>query len=114
MVEGLAALRSGGRGARGPRRRCWSDAIDDTVAVVLVSHVHYKTADRWDMAAVTARAHAAGALIVWDLSHAVGAVEVDLNGCNADMAVGCGYKFLNGGPGAPAFIFVAERLHGTL
>jgi len=113
MVEGLAALRPGVE-ARAVAGEALLDAIDETVAVILVSLVHYKTADRWDMAAVTARAHAAGALIVWDLSHAVGAVAVDLNGADVDMAVGCGYKFLNGGPGAPAFIFVAERLHGAL
>ena len=103
MVEGLAALRPGVE-ARAVAGEALLDAIDETVAVILVSLVHYKTADRWDMAAVTARAHAAGALIVWDLSHAVGAVAVDLNGADVDMAVGCGYKFLNGGPGAPAFI----------
>ena len=82
MVEGLATLRPGVE-ARAVPGEALIDAIDGSVAVVLVSHVHYKTADRWDMAAVTARAHAAGALIVWDLSHAVGAVEVDLNGCDA-------------------------------
>jgi kynureninase len=113
MAEGLAALVSGVE-PRAVAGDALPDAIDETVAVVLLSHVHFKTAARWDMAALTARAHAAGALIVWDLSHAGGAIAVDLNGCDADMAVGCGYKFLNGGPGAPAFLFVAERLHGAL
>lgn len=90
------------------------EAIDDDVAVVLLTHVHYKTGRKLDMHAITQAAHDKGAFVIWDLSHSAGAVAVDLNGCNADMAVGCGYKYLNGGPGAPAYLFVAERLHQHL
>ncbi|MEZ5708104.1 MAG: kynureninase [Blastomonas sp.] len=89
------------------------DAIDDQVAVVLLTQVHYKSGRIRDMAEVTRKAHDKGALIVWDLSHSAGAIPVDLNTSNADFAVGCGYKFLNGGPGAPAFLFAASRHHGA-
>jgi kynureninase len=89
-------------------------AIDESVAVVTLSHVDYKTAEIHDMAGITARARAAGALVVWDLSHAAGAIEVDLHGAQADLAVGCSYKYLNGGPGAPAWLFVRRGLQDAV
>ncbi len=113
IAEGATGSVAGTRLRAMPRDEIVA-AIDDDTALVLLTHVHYKTAERFDMAAVTAAAHAAGALILWDLSHSTGAVPVDLNGCGADLAVGCGYKYLNGGPGAPAFLFVSERLQETL
>lgn len=89
-------------------------AMDDTVAFILLSHVTFKSGFIYDMQRITALAHAHGALVIWDLSHSAGAVPMQLDTWDVDFAIGCSYKFLNGGPGAPAFIYVNRRLHDTV
>ena len=86
------------------------DAIDDSIAVLMITEVDYRTGRKHDMARLIAKAHAAGALVVWDLAHSAGAIPVDVAGNDTDFAVGCSYKYLNSGPGGPAFIYVAPRL----
>ncbi|MBB4567033.1 kynureninase [Rhizobium leucaenae] len=115
MAEGVASTRPGvtlrleGRDADNIE-----DLIDDQVAVVLLNHVNYKSGELRDMSALTRRIHEAGALVIWDLCHSAGALPVDLDGANADFAVGCTYKYLNGGPGSPAFIYAARRHQASI
>jgi kynureninase len=114
IAEGLCGLLGASYELRFASPANVEQALDRGVAAVSFSHVDYKSARIEDMAALTAKAHAAGALAIWDLSHSVGALPVDLNAARADFAVGCGYKYLNGGPGAPAFLFAACRHHAAM
>lgn len=111
MIQGLAGFAGSGAEYLAVEPDNVLDRLGGDVAVLLLTQVHYKTGRIRNMAEVTAHAHQAGVLVVWDLSHSAGAIEVDLNAAKVDFAVGCGYKFLNGGPGAPAYIFAARRHH---
>ena len=110
MAEGLIDTIGKGHELRLADPEDVMDAIDESVAVVMLTQVDYRTGRMHDMAAITRRAHEVGAVMLWDLAHSAGAFEVDIAGSNCEFAVGCTYKYLNGGPGAPAFIYVRPDL----
>ncbi|MEO0866711.1 MAG: kynureninase, partial [Pseudomonadota bacterium] len=110
MAQGLTQLLDAGYELRVVAPDDVAGAIDDDVATVMLTHVDYRTGRMHDMAGLTELAHSAGAVMIWDLAHSAGAVPVDLSGCACEFAVGCTYKYLNGGPGAPAFIYVRPDL----
>lgn len=114
MAEGVAASRAGTTLRLAPDNASLASMSDSDTGVVLINHVDYRTGALRDMAGLTERAHAAGAIVVWDLCHSGGVVPIQLNAAGADFAVGCTYKYMNGGPGAPAFIFAARRHHDHL
>ena len=113
MAEGLIKSLNAGHELRVVAPEDVAANITDEIAATMLTEVDYRTGRLHDMAALTAKAHSVGALTVWDLAHTAGATPVDLAGANADFAVGCTYKYLNGGPGAPAFIYVAPRHANT-
>ena len=113
VLQGLAEFWSGIELRAVPRAEL-ADAVDDSAALLLVSHVHYKTGELHDLQALTERAHAAGALVLADLSHSAGVIPTQLSAWRVDLATGCGYKYLNGGPGAPAFLYVNRRRQAWL
>lgn len=110
MADGLVRSLDAGHELRVVDPEAVADAIDDSIAVLMLTHCDYRTGRIHDMAALTRQAHAAGALVIWDLAHSAGAVPVDLAACKADFAAGCTYKYLNAGPGAPAFIHIRPDL----
>jgi len=114
MAQGLIGTVGKGHELRTPAPEDVMNAIDDEVAVVMLTHVDYRTGRLHDMNAITARAHEAGAVMIWDLAHSAGAMALDIEGSGAEFAVGCSYKYLNGGPGAPAFIYARPDIVETI
>ncbi|HEX3950593.1 MAG TPA: kynureninase [Steroidobacteraceae bacterium] len=114
VLQGLALLAGGAIEIVAVPRSEVAARIDESTFLVVLTHVHYKTAELFDLEAITRQAHAKGARILWDLSHSVGALETNLHAAQADFAVGCTYKYLNGGPGSPAFLYVRRDLQDAL
>jgi len=109
IMQGIEELLGERFTLKAVQRDCILDEIGDDTGLLVLSHVDYRTGDVFDMQSITRRVQEAGGLVLWDLCHSAGILDISLNEAEADFAVGCGYKFLNGGPGAPSFVYVAKR-----
>ena len=113
IAEGLSSLTGGRSRLALVEPADLLESLSTSVAALMLTEVNFRTGERWNMKAVNDAAHEAGVLVIWDLSHSTGAFPVALDDCQTDFAIGCGYKYLNGGPGAPSFVYVAERHQGV-
>ena len=114
IVEAMAARAGRPMTVKAIERSTLDDELNDDVALVMLTHVDFRTGEMLDMKGITQKVHSVGALMLWDFAHSAGAVPLDVTGCDVDFAAGCGYKYLNGGPGSPGFVYVRAKWQGVL
>jgi kynureninase len=114
IVEAMARRAGRHVSVKAIEREALEQHLDDDVALVMLTHVDFRTGEMLDMKTITEKAHAAGALMLWDLAHSTGAVPVDVSGCEVDFAAGCTYKYLNAGPGSPGFVYIRREFQGVI